>query len=493
MPEPRYDVAIIGAGVIGLSVARELLRRDLSVLVIDKEHDVGRGASGRNSGVIHPGFSVAPGTLKARLNVEGSRRMREVCAELDVPFEETGTLVVAASSDEVPALQAMLDAGRANGLERLAIIGADELAELEPAVSGSAALYSPEGTIISPHALVFRVTESCLANGCDIALNTEVRDLTRDDESWILSAPSLEARARLVVNAAGVAAPHISRLARAEHFDSHPCRGEYLVLDRLAQGVPGRMVYPVPPESGGLGVHFTPTIDGNTLIGPSAEYLDTAEDFRTTPEVLARLFDEATALCPDFDPADVIASFAGVRAKISRGTYGESDFVIENSRLAPGLINLVGIESPGLSSSPAIAEYAAGLVLAHFPDHPAGPAPGTRALIPISPVSTRFADLSDADRRLRAEADPDSRAVVCRCEEVTRAEVLAALRNPLGAQSLAAVKTRCHAGMGRCQGGFCTPRVIDIMRNELGIPAKEITLKGPSSEMLSGETKELFR
>jgi glycerol-3-phosphate dehydrogenase len=505
------DVVVIGAGIVGVSVARELIRRGLSVLVIEKEPDVGRGASGRNSGVLHPGFSVAVGSLKARLNVEGSRAMRPLCEELSVPLREVGTLVVGFEPSDLAALEAMRDAGRQNGLERLEIIGANDLARLEPEVTGFAALYSPEGAIVEPFLLVQRLATSALANGCEFMIGGEVTALARDAEGWTVmaaatgsgpsgasaegrpatgadSAPpkAFDIRARVVVNAAGVGAPAISAMAGGETFDSFPCRGEYLILDKAATGVPGRMVYPVPPKSGGLGVHFTPTIEGNTLIGPSAEYVGDGEDWGTSAPVLRQLFAEASTLCPGVDPRDVISSMAGVRAKLAQGAYGSTDFVVEDSREAPGLVNLVGIESPGLSASPAIARMTADLVMERFPGREA------YELVPLPPRDGRFAHSSDEDRARRAEADPGSRRVVCRCEQVTSSEVRAALEDPLAKPSMTSVKVRCRAGSGRCQGSFCSPRIIDMMRRELGMSATEITLKGPGSEILAGESKVLL-
>jgi len=483
-----YDVVVIGAGVIGLAAARELLRRDLSILILDKDEDVGRGASGRNSGVIHSGFAVAPGTLKAHLNVRGSRLMRAVCAELDVPFDEVGTLVVTADEDEAGTLPRLRDNGLANGLTDLRIIDGDELARLEPSVAGHAALFSPEGAIINPFTLVLRLADCCLANGASVAVGTEVEGLSPLRDGWQVATSGGVIEAAVVVNAAGVNAPDISSAAGGESYESFPCRGEYLVLDREARNVPRRMVYPVPPSEGGLGVHFTPTTSGSILIGPSTEYIDNQEDYATSGEVLARLMSEAKALCPGFDPTDVIASFAGVRAKISKGAYGAADFVVEESRKAPGLINAVGIESPGLSSAPAIAERIAEIVGARFADRPARKdfVRGGR------PSAVRFADAPIEERARRAAADPDQRQIICRCEQVTRREVLDAIDNPLGARSLATVKARCRAGMGRCQGSFCMPRIVDLLAAERGVAVSDMTLKGPGSELFVGETKELL-
>lgn len=485
---PTHDVLVIGGGVIGLGVARELARREINVLVVEKEHDVGRGASGRNSGVVHSGFAVTPGTLKARLNVEGSRQMRALCRELSVAFAQVGTLVVAQRSEDAPVLRQMMQAGRANGLSDLEIIDADRLRELEPSVTGHAALHSPEGAIVDPFALVISLADNCVANGVQIHLDTEVTALTHRTEEWEIATTDGAARARIVVNAAGVAAPHVSAMAGGEPFASFPCRGEYLVLDRLAPGMPRHMVYPVPPTHGGLGVHFTPTTSGNTLIGPSAEHIVGPEDYATTRDVGATLLEEAWALGPRFDPSSVIARFAGLRAKISKGAYGESDFVIEESARTPGLINCVGIESPGLSSMPALAVHVAGLVAMHFSDRPVRP-----DFVPTQPPRPRFADMDDDTRTGWATDNADARTIVCRCEEVTRAEVLAALASPLGVRSLVAVKTRCRAGMGRCQGSFCTSRIVKIMREEFGVPTTDISLKGLGSELFAGEAKELLR
>lgn len=485
------DVAVIGAGVVGLSVARELLRLGLTVVVLEAEEDIGRQASGRNSGVVHPGFSVAPGTLKAKLNVQGSRLIRDLCRELDVPFSEVGTLVVARTDDELPALEPVLEAGVENGLTGLQIVGAQRARELEPSVAGTGALFAPQGAILDPFTLVQRIAEQVLANGGVIRVGSEVVGLVRPTEgegagSWRVSAGGLAFRTRAVVNAAGVAAAGISAMAGGESYESYPCRGEYLVLDKAARGVPGRMVYPVPPKTGGLGVHFTPTTHGNTLIGPSAEYVADGLDYATSPGVLAELVAQARDLCPGFEPRDVISTFAGVRAKIAKGSYGQTDFVVRESETAPGLFNLVGIESPGLSASPAIARYVGELVAAMFAQAK------ERELVAPAPPPARFDELDDAERARLAAEEPGWDTIVCRCERVTRAEVLAALDNPYEVRSLTAVKVRCRAGTGRCQGGFCGPRIVDTLVREKGVPPEEVTLKGPGSELLAGSAKVLF-
>lgn len=494
------DVVVIGAGVVGLATARELLAHGLSVLVVDKEHDVGRGASGRNSGVVHSGFAVPPGSLKARLSIEGSRLLRALCAGLDVPLAEVGTLVVAADAGDAASLERLKAAGEANGLDDLEILDGTALAALEPDVEGVAALLSPSGAVVDPLALVARLADAVVQGGSgrggrctggEIRLLAEVTGLASlgRGEGWEVIVGARDAvRTRVVVNAAGVAAPRISAMAGGESFESTPCRGEYLVLDKQAVGLPTRMVYPVPPTSGGLGVHFTPTVHGTTLVGPSAEYVDEAQGESTSSGVLQRLTEEARGLCRAFDPDTIITSFAGVRAKIGRGAYGQADFVIEESGRAPGLVNLVGIESPGLTAAPAIALTAAGLALRSFPG-------AERSELPEPPPrSPRFAELDDAGRAAWAARDPDAREIVCRCEQVTRAEVVQALgRGPGGLSSLAGVRARCRAGSGRCQGGFCGPKVTSILREELGSAPARVTLKGPGSELFAGEAKELLR
>ncbi len=488
MADGRYDVIVVGAGVLGLSVARELLRREISVLVLEKEYDVGRGASGRNSGVVHPGFAVAPGSLKARLNVEGSRALPTLCEELSVPFRRVGTLVVAFDETDVPALEEMRDRGRANGLTGLKIVDGVRLRELEPSVGGVAALYSPDGAIIEPLLLVFRLCDNVVANGGEVVTSAEVLGVERGADGWLVSTARAEYAACVVVNACGVGAPAFSRMAGVGEFGSYPCRGEYLVLDKRACGVPGRMVYPVPPKTGGLGVHFTPTISGNTLIGPSAEYVEDGEDYATTGDVLARLVAEASALCPTFDVRDVITTFAGVRSKISKGAYGETDFVVEASSTAEGFVNLVGIESPGLSASPAIARMAAGIVVGQLQDPPV-----RERFDPTEEDAPRFVDLSEERRVSLAEADLGYRRLVCRCEGVTEAEVLSSLENPVGARSLMAVRARCRAGSGRCQGSFCTPRIVGILRDRYGLTPEGILMRGESSQVAVGGAKVLWR
>jgi len=496
--QAEADVVVIGAGVVGCAIARELCRFEASVLVLEKEHDVAQGASGRNSGVVHSGFNAPPGSLKAKLNVAGSRMFADLCRKLKVPYREIGTLVVARREEEVPELLRLLEVGRANGVSGLTILNRQELRKREPQVQGVAALFSPRGAITSPYALNIALAENAQANGARFCFLTQVTGISKRQvggpgTAWefVVHTTSGDFRSRCVVNAAGIWADRIARLSGSGRYRQYPCRGEYLVLDKYQGGLVQSMVYPVPhPGSGGLGIHLTPTVDGNLLVGPSAEFIRQREDYRTTWRIQRRLESAVREFLPGVDRLEVIASYAGVRCKLTPpGSRKTADFVIQESPQLPGFFDLVGIESPGLTSAPAIGRYVARMIRRRLSLAPKSDFDPCR---PQPDYSLKY--LAKGEEELVAQqAGEECRdwEVVCRCEQVTRREVVAALRNPLGVRSLSAIKYRCRAGMGRCQGSFCLPRIVRLW-NEL-FPGEVPRLKGPGSELFAGATKEARR
>ncbi len=457
---------------MGCAIARELSRYRLNLLLLDKEHDVARGASGRNSGVVHSGVQVPPGSLKAKLNIAGSKQFPKLCRELGVPWRRVGKLIVAQHKSELAKLTQMLGTGKKSGIADLKLLDKPQLKQLEPHINGIAALYSQGEAIFSPYMLNIALAENAKQNGVHIKLNTRVVGIKRLENKFKLATDNGSYTSRYVVNSAGVWADKLAQMAGITGYRIYPCRGEYRVLDKACAKMINSMVYPVPVAGyGGLGIHLTPTIDGNILIGPSAEYVKGREDYRTTGPVLNKLYREALQLLPAIDRRDFIAAYAGIRSKLCRpGSSRFTDFMICEEPKLKGFINLVGIESPGLSAAPAIAKHvgkliAKGLKLAPNPD-----------FNPRRKVETRLDNLSGE--------------LVCRCEQVTRREVLAAINNPLGASSLSAIKYRCRAGMGRCQGGYCLPRIVDMLRETSN---EEITFHGPGSHMFIGATKELLK
>ncbi len=480
-----YDIIIVGGGVVGSAIAWELAHFTPGVLVLEKEGDVAEGISKANSGVIHAGFNVRTGSLKARLNIEGLSFFPRICEELKVPFRATGKLVVAKDRSELPYLEKLLDQGRANGSPGLSIIDGEGIRRIEPLVRGSYALHSARTAVISPQEFTIALAENARANGVDFRFHAEVSSIRKVEGGFLAS--TVDGRgflARVVINCAGLRSASVHSMVEAHDRSIHPCRGEYFVLDRVPPSFLKTAVYPVPPADGrGLGIHVTPTTEGNIILGPSAEFIDDAEDTATTKAVMDSLKREARELIPELSNIPIIRSYAGIRPKlfVAGGGTTFEDFVIEEAPGSPGFISLVGIESPGLTSAPAIARHVVeSLVSRRIKLSPReGYLEGRR-------VAPRVADL-EADEIGRAyDADPACGELVCRCNHVSKAEILAALDNPLGSRSLGAVKKRTHAMMGRCQGGFCLPKILDLMIDGMGMSPDEAVLNAKDSAVVVG-------
>ena len=483
----EYDVAVVGGGVVGCAIARELSRYQLKVVLLERESDVARGTSGKNSGVVHTGFNVPKGSLKARLNVLGASMFEALCTDLSVPFKRVGKLVVALTSAEAPDLERLKSIGDANGVPSLEIIDSAQIRRMEPNISGYAALNVPTAAITCPFRFTIALAESAVANGADILLRAEVKNISGQLGGFRINTSRGALHAKLVVNSAGLYADHVARLAGVRRYKIYPCRGEYVIIDKARSDLISRMVYPVPPKGGsGLGVHLTPTIDGNILIGPSAAYVRSKTSDCTTGAMARQLVKEARELLPGLNRRDVITSYAGLRPKtVSSAVGGFNDFTIEELPELPGMMHLVGIESPGLTAAPAIALDVAKWVGTHMSLRANSQFhPQRKAAVPFNELpSERQAELVDADS--------DYGQIVCRCESVTRKEILDAINNPLGARTLGAIKYRSRATMGRCQGGFCGPRIEEILEKEMGVAPTEMSLKGDGSWLFVGSTKGL--
>jgi len=481
-----YDVIVIGGGVVGCAVLRELSRYRLRALLLEKESDLAEGVSKANSGVIHAGFNVPTGTLKARTNVDGLFQVYQLAGELHVPHRKTGKLVVSLDDEGQDRLDILKAQGDRNGTPDLEILSGDRFRELEPLAAGRWALYSPHTGIISPYHFTIALAECAHQNGAEVLLEAEVTSVSTNSGAFIVHTPKGPFESRWVVNSAGIFSDAVARMAGVEEYRLFPYRGEYLITDKddaLNLRMP---VYPVPPKDGpGLGVHITPTIEHNILLGPSVEHIPERTDTASTRRVIEQIKSEAFELMPPLQKLNFIHSYAGIRPKLvdPNGKETFRDFVIEESEVAPGWINLIGIESPGLTSSPAIARVVVEMIgskenLTEKPD-----------FNPERPENVRFSELNDQKRARRVDEDSDWGEMVCRCEEVTRGEVLRALNNPFGVRTLDGIKRRTRCGMGRCQGGFCTPRIVEIMR-ERGVRPEEITKRGVGSNLFLGTVKE---
>jgi len=473
-----YDVAIIGGGVIGCSIARSLSRYDLDIILLEQGPDVAWGNSRANSGVVHAGYANKPGSMKAQLCVQGNRMFDSFTRELGVPFRRVGKLVVGNGDEGLQGIQRLMKQGEANGIPGLSIISGEDVTKLEPNISADHGMFSASSGITDPVLLTIALAENAHRNGVDFSLESEVNRIRTQKDGFNLITPKGMVRASFIINSAGLYADRISALAGDDRHLIFPCRGEYFVLDKAVGHLISRMVYPVPPKDQRvLGIHLTPTIDGNILIGPSAEFVDYKDDLATTQEVMKQLLKEARDLLPPIPATAVIQSFSGMRPKIHDPSSDKvGDFIIEESTTVPGLINLIGIESPGLTASPSLPPLVIDILTESIS------LTEKEDWQPRNPMKKRFADMTPRGKAALIREDPDHGQIVCRCEHATKREVLDALNNPLGARSQISVKMRTRATMGRCQGGFCTPRIVEIMQ-EQGISTGTITLKGKGSKL----------
>ncbi len=484
--ETGFDAAVIGGGVVGCAIARELTRYKLKVALFEKECDVAIGISGRNSGVSHAGFYVPTGTLKARLNIEGHELMPTYCKELGVPYLPVGKIVTAKEADEREYLYKLKETGEKNGCRKLRIIDQKEIKRLEPNINGIEALHSPTTAILDPFLLTISLAENALRNGACIYLNTEIKGIEQSTDGFMLETNNGKYSADIVINSAGLYADKVAAMVGINDYKIYPCRGEYHILDKNKRNLINGAVYPVPPkELGGLGIHLTPTTDGNIMLGPSAEYIPESNDTANTSEVMDKLFTESFEFLPKITRKDIIKSFSGIRPKlIAEGSKAPVDFVIEESRKVPGFINLIGIESPGLTGAPAIAKKVAGMV-----KKIRGGLTENLGFEPVEKPRTRFAELSNREKAELIKKDPDYGIVICRCQSVTKKEVMDALNNPLCARSIYSISKRCRATLGRCQGGFCLPKIVENLEEQCHPKTTEINYAGKGSELFTGKRK----
>ena len=472
------DIVIIGAGVSGCAIAREVSRYRADVLVLEREEDVCCGTSKANSAIVHAGYDAANGSLMAKLNVEGSRLMPALSKELDFPYENNGSLVVMVSEDDRPALNRLYENGVANGVEGLRIVERDELVQMEPNISDQAvaALYAPTGAIVCPFGLTFALAENAARNGVKFQFDTEVTGIEKTDGGWKLSTTRGDVEARVVVNAAGVYADKLHNMVSDDAMTITPRRGDYFLLDHSAQGHVSHTVFQLPGKFG-KGVLVAPTVHGNIIVGPTAIDIDDKEGTNTTQAGL----DDVRAKCgmavKNVPLRQTITSFAGLRAHEARHEF----FIGE---VQPGFVDCAGIESPGLSSAPAIGVMVSGIVknILKLEENPGFESKRKGILDPKG--------LDAEARAALIRENPAYGTVICRCETVTEGEIVDAIRRVPGARSVDGVKRRVRAGMGRCQGGFCSPRVMEILARELGVDQSAITKAGAGSELIVGVNKD---
>lgn len=479
MEKKQFDVAIVGAGVVGASIARELSRYYIRVCVVEKEMDLCEGTSKANSGIVHAGYDAAPGTLKAKLNVEGNQRMEELSKKLSFPFQRNGSLVLCFQEKDLPGLFMLQEQGEKNGVKGLRVVTGTEMEEIEPNISkeAKAFLYAPSGGIVCPFQLTIAMAENAYANGVKFLLGTRVLDIEKEETGYVLTTSRGTISSRLVVNAAGVYGDWLHNRVSTQKIRIIPRKGEYCLLDKEAGAYVKKTIFQLPTELG-KGILISPTVHGNLLVGPTAVDIEDKEALNTTREGLEKVLLTGAKSVKNLPAGQVITSFAGLRAHEEK-----RDFIIGEAQGAEGFYDAVGIDSPGLTSAPAIGLMAAGMIKERL--HAAE----KESFIEEREDMFRVAQADAAEVNKRIRENPAYGNIICRCETVSEGEIMDAIRRPLGARTLDGVKRRTRAGMGRCQAGFCSPRVIQILARELGVSELEVQKAGEQSGLLMGRIK----
>ncbi len=482
MIDKAYDFIIIGGGIAGVMTARELSRYNCGVLLIEKEPDIGMGASSANSAIIHSGYDPKPGTLKADMNVQGNKLWDQLSAELDIPFKRTGSYVVSIGAQEFNELDRLYQKGITNGVPGLRILQKHEFLTKEPLINPEAtgALYAPSAGVIDPFRSVTAAAENAVLNGVLLLTETCFEDFIIENKVVIgIKTNRGGFLSRWVINCAGAFSDEIMHKAGVR-TDYHitPRRGEYLIFDAEKISL-NNVLFPVPSEKS-KGTLVSTTTHGNVMIGPNAHEAEEKDDTATTAEGFNEVIENAKKLVPSINPADVIAEFAGIRA-----TGSNKDFIIEIPDEVKGLVNLTGIDSPGLASAPAIACRVVELLREKGEKFT-----GRKKFNPVRKAPPCFHKLSHREKAELVMNNPAYGRIVCRCEEITEGEVIDAIRSPVPARTYDGIKRRTWLGTGRCQGSFDYPRVIGILAHELGIPAAEVTKKRKGSEFIFRHTKD---
>lgn len=478
----KYDVVIIGAGVSGSAAARELSRYEVKACVLEKEEDVCCGTSKANSGIVHAGYDAPTGSLKAQMNLRGNELMEPLAKELDIPFIRNGSLVICRSREDLPRLEALYERGVSNGVKGLRILSREEVLEKERNISEDvyAALYAPTGGIVCPFELNIALAENANVNGVEFYFRTEVKDIERYEEGYRLITNQGVFETKYVVNAAGVYADQFHNMVSAQKISITARRGDYCLLDKSAGAHVKNTIFTLPGKFG-KGILVAPTAHGNLILGPTAIDIQDKEGTNTTGEGLEQVMKNAGMNVKDLPMRQIITSFAGLRAH-----EDGDEFIIEEIFDAPGFIDCAGIESPGLTSCPAIGERIAGIIKEKM---------GLREkenFISERKGILKPETLSREERAALIRENPAYGNIICRCEMITEGEIVEAIRRPLGAKSLDGVKRRTRAGMGRCQAGFCSPRTMEILAREQKTDIRKITKSGGASYLVVGTNKDIF-
>lgn len=474
-----FDVAVIGGGVVGGLILRKLSAYDLKICLLEKESDVAMGQSKANSGIVHAGFDASPNSLKAKFNVLGNSMMPKITEQLGVKYKNNGSLVVAFSKDEIKTLNDLLERGKKNGVEGLKILTREELVQKEPNVSDNAvgALFAPTGGIVCPYELTIASIGNAMDNGAELYTSFDVCKIDGEDSFTLQAKDGREIKAKTIINCAGYGSQKIANLVGDYSFTIGGRRGEYILLDRESGTFASHTLF-FTPTAKGKGILVSPTVDGNLLLGPTAEEIDT-DNRDTTASGLQSVISKANEMCKNVPHYNAITSFTGVRAYCDK-----HDFIIEESNAKKGFYNCAGIESPGLTSAPAIAEYVVDKLI------------GKRLELrekqdfnPIRKPDYFFSRLSIEEKNQIIKKDSSYGRIVCRCEQITEGEIIRALTENPRATDIDGVKRRTRAGMGRCQGGFCQPYVAEIIAKVNGTELDSVTKNGKGSELVVRKTK----
>ncbi len=478
-----YDVIIIGGGVIGSAIARELTRYKLSVAVLEKESDVCTQTSGRNTGMLHAGFLYKPGTLKARFAVEGNAEFDQVAKELDVPFKRTGKLIVGFTEEDRQRLERFIERGKQNGVPGMELVDRKRMDEIDPSAGGNIAIHCPSSGILDPFLYTIALAENAVHNGAKYHLYTKVtgHETLPDGRHLLHTEEQGDFACRWVVNSAGLQSAQISAMLGIPGYVIQPVKGEYFVLDKKAGQFAKIPVYPAPTPQNTFDTHATPTVDGNVLVGPNSFPVEDGEDYSVRQSGMDGLQESGARMFKHMKRDFYIRTFAGARPKRIDPATGEiQDFLIERRG---SVINLVGIESPGLTSAMPIARYAVGLLREQEALEP------NPSFDPVRHGIRRFHEQSRQEQARMIQENPDYGEIICRCESITRAEIVAAIHNPLGVCTVNGIKVRTRASMGRCQGGYCETRITALIREELGKAVTDVKLTNGDSAMFTGFVK----
>ncbi|MHA1385281.1 MAG: NAD(P)/FAD-dependent oxidoreductase [Candidatus Helarchaeota archaeon] len=474
----KWDVVVIGAGVIGCTIARNLSKYSLKSLVIEKDADVCCGTSKANSGIVHGGYDAKPGTLKAKFNVAGNPLFDQICNDLKVPFRRCGSFVVSTDDSGIERLEKLYERGVQNGVKTEIITDKKKIKEMEPSLTENAngVLFSPTAGIVSPYDLTIASAENANINGVEFKFNSEVKDIKIKESKKIILTDKEQIETDYIINAAGVYADKISKMVGLDYFEIVPRRGEYVLFDK--ETIPlNRPLFPLPTKES-KGILAAPTLHGHVFFGPNAINIEEKEDISTTAEGLEEIISGGLKLLPSINLRNIITNFAGLRA-----VSDNNDFIIEETKIK-GFINVAGIQSPGLASSLAIANEVieilknSGLKL-----------PENKSFNPIREKPVAIHTLSHEEKDALIKKDDRYGKIVCRCEHVSEGEVIDAIHRPIGAKTLDGIKFRTRAGMGRCQAGFCTARTVKILSDELKIAIEQVSKSGPGSELFISRTK----